>query len=104
MLDDIRIMASAGWMKAAAIPEEAIPALVEALRDPELQVRANAANALARLDALPAAADSPPHRVHGRCRRRPADERGDGAQAGPVPTRSSRSCTTWSRTRTRACA
>ena len=53
---DIRMVASAGWMKAAAIPEEAIPALVEALRDPEAQVRANAAHALARLDALPAEA------------------------------------------------
>ena len=49
-------MASAGWMKAAAIPEEVIPALVEALRDSEVQVRANAAHALARLDALPAVA------------------------------------------------
>ena len=47
---DIRIVASAGWMKAAAIPEEAVPALVEALRDPEVQVRANAAHALARLE------------------------------------------------------
>jgi HEAT repeat protein len=53
---DIRMVASAGWMKAAAIPEEVIPALVEALRDPETQVRANAAHALARLDTLPAAA------------------------------------------------
>jgi HEAT repeat protein len=53
---DIRVVASAGWMKAAAIPEEAIPTLVEALRDPETQVRANAAHALGRLDALPAAA------------------------------------------------
>ena len=43
-------------MKAASIPEEAIPTLVEALRDPETQVRANAAHALARLDALPAEA------------------------------------------------
>jgi HEAT repeat protein len=53
---DIRMVASAGWMKAAAIAEDAIPGLVEALRDPELQVRANAAYALARLDALPPAA------------------------------------------------
>ena len=43
-------------MKAAAIPEEVIPALVEVLRDTEPQVRANAANALARLDVLPAEA------------------------------------------------
>lgn len=53
---DIRKVASAGWMKAAAIPEEAISTLVEALRDPETQVRANAAHALGRLDALPAEA------------------------------------------------
>jgi HEAT repeat protein len=53
---EIRKMASAGWMKAAAIPEHVIPALIETLRDPEVQVRANAAHALARLDALPAAA------------------------------------------------
>jgi HEAT repeat protein len=55
---DIRMVASAGWMKAATISDEAIPALVEALRDPELQVRANAAHALARLDPLPAEAVS----------------------------------------------
>jgi len=53
---DIRTVASAGWMNAAAISEQAVPALIEALRDPEVQVRANAANALARLDAIPAAA------------------------------------------------
>lgn len=53
---DIRVVASAGWMKAAAIPDEAVPALVDALRDPEAQVRANAAHALARLEALPAEA------------------------------------------------
>ena len=80
---DIRMVASAGWMKAAAIPEEAIPALVEALRDPEVQVRANAAHALARLDALPGDGHPPAHRVYGRRQRRPADERGDGAEAGP---------------------
>ncbi|HEV3122199.1 MAG TPA: HEAT repeat domain-containing protein, partial [Isosphaeraceae bacterium] len=50
---DIRKVASAGWMNASAISEEAIPALIEALRDPEVQVRANAAHALARLDPLP---------------------------------------------------
>ena len=50
------MIASAGWMNAAAIPDEAIPDLVEALRDPEVRVRANAANALARLDAIPAEA------------------------------------------------
>ena len=43
-------------MNATAISEEAIPALIEGLRDPEVQVRANCAHALARLDAIPAAA------------------------------------------------
>ena len=43
-------------MNATAISEDAIPALVEALRDPEVQVRANCAHALARLDVIPAAA------------------------------------------------
>ena len=43
-------------MNATSISEEAIPALVEALRDPEVQVRANCAHALARLDVIPAAA------------------------------------------------
>ncbi len=38
---DIRKIASAGWMNATAISDEVIPALVEALRDPEVQVRAN---------------------------------------------------------------
>src|SRR5262249_659156 len=52
--DDIRILASAGWMKTPAIPAEAIPALVEALRDPAIHVRANAANALTRLGSIPA--------------------------------------------------
>lgn len=56
---DIRMVASAGWMKAAAIAEEAIPALIEGLHDSEVQVRANAAHALARLDPLPAAAIAP---------------------------------------------
>ncbi len=53
---DIRIVASAGWIKAAAIPEEAVPGLIDSLRDPELQVRSNVAHALARLDELPAEA------------------------------------------------
>ena len=53
---DIRKVASAGWMNATAISEEVIPALVEALRDPEVQVRANCAHALARLEVIPAAA------------------------------------------------
>jgi HEAT repeat protein len=51
---EVRVVASAGWMKAAAVPATAAPALVAALRDPEQQVRANAAHALARLDDLPA--------------------------------------------------
>jgi HEAT repeat protein len=50
---EVRRVASAGWMKAAGIPESAVPALVDALHDPEVQVRANAAHALSRLDALP---------------------------------------------------
>ncbi len=55
---EVRIVASAGWLKAASVPESAGPALVEALRDPEAQVRANVANVLARLEALPPAAIS----------------------------------------------
>jgi HEAT repeat protein len=50
------MLASAGWRKAAAVPEVAVPALVEALHDPEVQVRANAAFALGRLDPVPAEA------------------------------------------------
>jgi len=53
---DVRMVASAGWMNATAISEQAIPALIEALCDPEIQVRANCAHALARLDAIPSAA------------------------------------------------
>ena len=80
---DIRVVASAGWMKAAAIPDEAIPALVDALRDPEIQVRANAAHALARLEN-PAARGHPlARRVYGRSRRRLAPESRDGLEAGP---------------------
>lgn len=44
----VRKVASAGWQKADAIPESAVPALVEALHDPDLQVRANAAHAIGR--------------------------------------------------------
>jgi HEAT repeat protein len=54
--EDVRKIASAGWLKAEAIPEEAVPALVGALSDPEAQVRANAARALARLVPVPAEA------------------------------------------------
>jgi HEAT repeat protein len=50
---DIRVVASAGWLIASAIPDDAVPTLVEALRDPENRVRANAASALARLNAIP---------------------------------------------------
>jgi HEAT repeat protein len=46
-------------MNASSIPEEVIPALVEALRDPEIQVRANAARVLGRLDSLPGSAIEP---------------------------------------------
>jgi HEAT repeat protein len=51
----LRKVASAGWMKldVSEISTEAIAALVEALNDPEVQVRANAAHALARLETLP---------------------------------------------------
>jgi HEAT repeat protein len=50
---EVRLIASAGWIKAQTVPEEAVPVLVDALRDPEVQVRANAANALGRLEKLP---------------------------------------------------
>ncbi|VTR93447.1 heat-repeat-containing pbs lyase : HEAT repeat-containing protein OS=Singulisphaera acidiphila (strain ATCC BAA-1392 / DSM 18658 / VKM B-2454 / MOB10) GN=Sinac_5393 PE=4 SV=1: HEAT_2: HEAT: HEAT_2: HEAT_EZ: HEAT_2: HEAT_2: HEAT_2 [Gemmata massiliana] len=52
----VRKLASAGWRKAAEIPEEAVPVLIEALHDPEVQVRANAAHAISRLDPVPAEA------------------------------------------------
>jgi HEAT repeat protein len=55
----VRLLASAGWMKATAIPDDAIAGLVDALHDPEVQVRANAAHALGRLDALPDGAVGP---------------------------------------------
>ena len=54
--NEVRMVASAGWIKAASVPATAGPALVDALRDPEAQVRANAAHALARLDELPTGA------------------------------------------------
>ncbi len=53
---DVRMMASAGFMNSIAISEQTIPALVEALGDPEVRVRANCAHALGRLDAIPPAA------------------------------------------------
>jgi HEAT repeat protein len=56
---EIRKMASAGLMKATAIPDDLVPLLVEALRDPEPLVRANVAHALARLETLPSEAVAP---------------------------------------------
>jgi HEAT repeat protein len=53
---EVRKMATAGWMKAASIPEAAVQSLVDCLRDPEVQVRANAAFAVSRLEQLPPAA------------------------------------------------
>jgi HEAT repeat protein len=50
---EVRLVASAGWVKAAVVPETAVKPLVEALKDPETQVRANAAFALSRLDRPP---------------------------------------------------
>jgi HEAT repeat protein len=49
----IRMVASAGLMKTKEIPAEIIPALIDALRDPEMQVRANVAHILGHLDPLP---------------------------------------------------
>ena len=77
---DVRMVASAGWMNATAITEQAIPALVEALGDPEVRVRANCARpGPARRHSR--GGHPPARRVHARCRRRPSNERGDGAQA-----------------------
>ncbi|MBY0526432.1 MAG: HEAT repeat domain-containing protein [Gemmataceae bacterium] len=53
---EIRKLAMAGFVKATELCPEAIPDLVEALRDPEVQVRANAARVLSRLDPVPAEA------------------------------------------------
>lgn len=53
---EVRVLASAGWRMATAIPEEAVAALVEALHDPEVQVRANAAFAVGLMDPIPAEA------------------------------------------------
>src|SRR5207302_10160015 len=50
----VRKVASAGLMKVTAIPDDAVPAVVEALRDPDEQVRANAAHLLSLLDPVPA--------------------------------------------------
>jgi HEAT repeat protein len=55
----VRVVASAGWRKATAIPTDAVPVLVESLYDPETQVRANAAHALGRLDPAPVEAVAP---------------------------------------------
>ena len=101
---DVRKVASAGWMNATAISEEAIPALIEALSDPEVQVRANSAHALARLDAIPAAAI--PLLIE--CTADANDGlRMNAAMALKLRPRRrgrSRSCSAWSRTRTRAFA
>jgi HEAT repeat protein len=43
---EVRVVASAGWIKAASVPSDVAPALIQALRDPETQVRANVAFAL----------------------------------------------------------
>lgn len=53
---EVRIVASAGWIKAASVPATIGPVLVDALHDPEPQVRANAAHALSRLEELPTGA------------------------------------------------
>jgi HEAT repeat protein len=50
---EVRVVASAGWVKAAHVPDSVGPGLVGALTDPETQVRANVAYAIARLDNLP---------------------------------------------------
>jgi len=47
---------SAGWRRATDIPEPAILALIEALHDPDLQVRANVAHAFGRMNPVPAEA------------------------------------------------
>jgi HEAT repeat protein len=49
----VRVVASAGFIKAPALPVGTMQILVEALKDPDAQVRANAAQALARLETLP---------------------------------------------------
>jgi HEAT repeat protein len=67
---DIRKVASAGWRKASAVPEEAVPGLIKALHDPERQVRANAAFALSRVEGLPA--ESVPLLIE--CTASPSDE------------------------------
>src|SRR5262249_33226762 len=53
---EVRVLSSAGLIKAADVPAEVHPQLIESLRDPEAQVRANAARVLARLSELPAGA------------------------------------------------
>jgi HEAT repeat protein len=65
----IRMVASAGLMKAKEIPAEIVPDLVDALRDPEIQVQANAAHVLGRLDPLPS--EAIPHLIE--CTSHPSD-------------------------------
>ena len=50
---EVRMIASAGWIKAEAVPPEAVQGLIDALKDPDVQVRANAAFALTRLETVP---------------------------------------------------
>jgi HEAT repeat protein len=66
---EVRVVASAGWIKAAAVPAAVVPALIEALRDPEVQVRANVAYALGRMESLTAEAV----RALGECAAHPND-------------------------------
>jgi HEAT repeat protein len=55
---EVRKIASAGLVKMG-VPAEGVPDVLAALRDAELQVRANAAQVLARLDQLPEEALEP---------------------------------------------
>jgi HEAT repeat protein len=55
----VRRQASAGFVKMSTPAEEILPALLEALKDPEWRVRANAAAALAKCALLPANAEAP---------------------------------------------
>ncbi len=100
---DVRRVASAGWMNATAIPEGAIPALVEALGDPEIQVRANCAT------PWPDWTPSPPRPFPSSSSVRPIPTMACGStprwrSGWHRPARSWRSCGTWSPTRTRGCA
>ena len=80
---DIRRVASAGWMNAPAIAEAAIPALIEGLRDPEVQVRGNCAQRAGPTRRDPCRGHPTIDRMRGRRQRRPAHERGQGTGGGP---------------------